>query len=166
MRRNQRRTLACALAVAALAATRLCAQPALPHPDEDCGEIERNYELIKADAVSVQINAILFKAADRGCEALAKKLLDAGGSLLARDRRGAAALAHAAREGHVKLVEFFLAQGAPIDARNVDGATALFAAAAGEKHSTVAVLLAKGADPNIPGRKGVTPLIAAAFNGN
>src|SRR5579863_8697987 len=136
MRRNLCHTFACVLLLAALAATRLCAQPAQPHADEDCGEIERSYELIKADAVSVQINAILFKAADRGCDALAKKLLDAGASLLARDRRGAAALAHAAREGHVKLVEFFLAQGAPIDARNVEGTTALFAAAEGQKHAT------------------------------
>ena len=111
---------------------RLCAQPALPHPDEDCGDIERNYELIKADAVSVQINTALFNAADRGCESLAKKLLDAGASLLARDRLGAMPLAHAARDGHVRLVEFFLAQGAPIDARNVAGATALFAAAENE----------------------------------
>ncbi len=161
------RTVACAsLAVmlAALAPAR--AQNLQPRPERDCGEIERDYELIKAEAVSVQINMTLFAAADKGCAALARKLIDAGASLLARDRRGASPLAHAARAGQIKLVELFLAQGAPIDARNVDGGTALFAAAEAEKHSTVTLLLAKGADPNLPGRKGVTPLTAAAFKGN
>ena len=36
------------------------AQAPQPKPEESCGEIERNYELIKADAVSVQINIALF----------------------------------------------------------------------------------------------------------
>ncbi len=138
------RTLACFL-LAVFAAV------APARAEEDCGDVERNYELIKADAVSVQTNMALFAAADRGCEPLARKLLDAGASLLARDRRGAMPLAHAAREGRIKLVELFLAGGAPIDARNVDGGTALFAAADGQKHSTVALLLAKGADPNLAG---------------
>ena len=161
------RTIACLLAFAALVALSPArGQNLQPRPERDCGEIERDYELIKAEAVSVQINMALFAAADKGCEALARKLLDAGASLLARDRRGAGPLAHAARGGQIKLVELFLAKGAPIDARNVDGGTALFAAAEAEKHSTVALLLTKGADPNLPGRKGVTPLMAAAFKGN
>ena len=158
--RSLRRILACALSLAAFAAL------AAARAEEDCGEIERNYQLIKTEAVSVQTNTALFAAADRGCEALARKLLDAGASLLARDRRGAMPLAHAAREGRVRLVELFLADGAPVDARNVDGGTALFAAAEGQKHSTVALLLDKGADPNLAGRSGLTPLMAAAFKGN
>ena len=59
--------------------------------------------MIKAEAVSMQINIALFAAADRGCEPLAKKLLAAGGSVLARDRRGAMPLTHAARGGHPRL---------------------------------------------------------------
>ncbi len=158
------RALACALALAAIPSAHAQAQK--PRADQDCGEIERNYDLVKAEAVSVQINIALFAAADRGCEALASKLLDAGASLLARDRRGAMPLTHAARGGHRKLVELFLAKGAPIDARNVDGGTALFAAAEAEKHSTVALLLSDGADPNLTGRSGLTALIAASFKGN
>ena len=134
--------------------------------DPDCGEVERGYELIKSEAVSVQTNMALFAATDRGCEALAGKLLDAGASLLARDRRGAMPLAHAARAGQLKLVELFLARGAPVDTRNVDGGTALFAAAEGGKDATVALLLTKGADPNLTGRSGLTPLIAASFKGD
>lgn len=134
--------------------------------EEDCADIARSYELVVADITSVQTNAALFAATDSDCDALARKLIDAGASLEARDRFGAMPLAHAARGGYVRLVEFFLAKNAPIDARNLAGSTALFAAAAGEKSSTVALLLANGADPNLPGRSGVTPLIAAAFKGN
>ena len=160
------RTLTCACLVVLVALAPARAQTGAPRAEEDCGEIERNYELVKAEAVSVQTNIALFAASDRGCEALAQKLLDAGASLLARDRRGAMPLAHAARGGHPTLVELFLAKGAPIDARNVDGGTALLGAAEAEKHSTVALLLATGADPNLTGRSGLTPLIAAAFKGN
>jgi uncharacterized protein len=160
-------SIACLIALAAVAAiTGVRAQAPQPKPEQNCGDIERDYELIRAEAVSIQTNLALFAAADRGCDQLAKRLLDAGASLLARDRRGAMPLAHAARGGHATLVEFFLAKGAPIDARNVDGGTALFAAAEREKHSTVALLLDKGADPNLTGRSELTALMAAAFKGN
>ena len=125
----------CALVLAAPAAI------ATARADEDCGDLGRNYQLIEREAVSVQTNMALISAADRGCEALARQLLDAGASLLARDRHGDMALAHAARGGQIKLVELFLAAGAPIDARNVEGGTALYAAADAQKPSTVALLL-------------------------
>ena len=131
-----------------------------------CQEIQTNYDLVKAEAVSVQTNSALFAAADNGCEDLARKLIATGASVLARDRRGAMPLAHAAHEGRLSLVSLFLADGSPINARDVDGGSALFAAAEHEKASTVTLLLAKGADPNVSGRSGLTPLIAAAFTGN
>jgi uncharacterized protein len=134
--------------------------------DESCVEIQRQYELVKTEAVSVQKNSALFAAADNGCEDVARMLVADGASILARDRRGAMPLAHAAREGRLKLVSQLLADGAPIDARDIEGGTALFAAAEHQKPSTVQLLLAKGADPNLTGRSGLTPLIAAAFAGN
>ena len=74
-------------------------RPRRRSPEESCSDIERNYDMIKAEAVSMQVNMALFAAADRGCEPLAKKLIAAGGSVLARDRRGAMPLAHATRAG-------------------------------------------------------------------
>jgi uncharacterized protein len=136
------------------------------HAEESCPEIQRSYDLVKADAVSVQKNSALFAAADSGCEDLARSLIADGASLLARDRIGAMPLAHAARKGQLKLVLQFLADGSPINARDLDGGTALFAAAEREKASTVTLLLTKGANPNLSGRSGLTPLIAAAFAGN
>jgi uncharacterized protein len=140
--------------------------PAKSRAESSCHQIQTNYDLVKADAISVQTNSALFAAVDNGCEDLARKLIATGASVLARDRRGAMPLAHAAREGELSLVSLFLADGAPINARDVNGGTALFAAAEHEKASTVKLLLAKGADPNLSGRSELTPLIAAAFTGN
>ena len=55
----------------------------------------------------MQLSLLLFSAADSGCVPLARRLIDAGASLAARDRLGAMALARAARAGHVALVELF-----------------------------------------------------------
>lgn len=151
---------ACMLAHAAAAAPAGMAGP------PTCRELERRLELTKPEAHSTELNLVLFSAADSGCLPLARRLLDAGAAVTARDRLGAMALARAARAGHAALVELFLAQGAPIDARNLTGATALYAATENERQTTVAILLARRADPNLPGPSGVTPLAAAAFKGN
>ena len=145
-----------------------CLLAVRPAPAEvaSCRELERKFDLIKADGVSVQRNSALFAAADAGCEEFARRLLASGASLEARDRLGAMPLAHAASAGQRALVELFLAEGAQIDARDLAGATALWAATESERQASVALLLAKGADPNLPGRSGVTPLAAAAFKGN
>ena len=95
-----------------------------------CRELERRLDLIKPEAKSTELNLVLFAAADSGCLPLARRLLDAGASLAARDRLGAMTLARAARAGHVALVDFLVARGAPLDARNLAGATALYAAVA------------------------------------
>src|SRR5271156_2137328 len=105
----------------------LSAAPA--RSSDTCNDIARSYQQAKPDITTVERNAALFAAADSGCDALARRLLDHGAGLRARDRLGPMPLEHAAREGRVKLVELFLASGAPIDARNVAGSTALFAAA-------------------------------------
>ena len=94
-----------------------------------CQGIEQSYEQIERGASTVEINELLFTAADKGCQDLAKRLLEAGASLEARDRFGAKPLARAAASGQIELVALFLDQGAPIDARDLDGSTALFKAA-------------------------------------
>jgi ankyrin repeat protein len=145
----------------------LCAgKPAHAVEPTTCRELERKFDLIKGDIVSIQRNSALFAAADAGCEEFARSLLAAGASLDARDRLGAMPLAHAARAGQRALVDLFLAKGAQIDARDIAGATALCVAAENERQATVALLLAKGANPNLPGRSGLTPLASAAFKGN
>jgi len=142
------------------------AAPAQPTGPPTCAELERRLDLSGPEATAMQLSLLLLSAADSGCVPLARRLIDAGASLVARDRLGAMALARAARAGHVALVELFLARGAAIDARNLFGATALYAATENERRATVALLIANKADVNLPGRSGVTPLAAAAFKGN
>jgi uncharacterized protein len=152
--------------IARMALLLMLCTTAVARAEDSCADIQRNYDLVKRDAISVQVNAALFAAADSGCEDLARKLIVDGASVQARDARGAMPLTHAAREGRLRLVMLFLADGAPINARNVDGSSALFAAAEHEKTGTVRLLLTKGADPNLAGRSGLTPLVAAAYAGN
>lgn len=131
-----------------------------------CRELQRKFDLIKRDMVSVQLNSMLFAAADAGCGDFAQRLLATGASLAARDRLGAMPLTHAARAGQRAVVGLLLAKGAQINERDLSGSTALYRAAEGERQATLALLLDKGADPNLPGQSGVTPLAAAAFRGN
>lgn len=81
-----------------------------------CLEIQNSYNLIKAEAVSVQTNSALFAAADKGCEDFGRKLIAGGASVLARDRLGAMPLAHAARDTrkHARGITKIAAQSASL----------------------------------------------------
>jgi len=131
-----------------------------------CQGIEQSYEQIARGASTVEINELLFKATDKGCQGLARRLLEAGASLEARDRFGAKPLSHAAASGQIELAALFLDHGAPIDARNLDGSTALFKAAESGRLEIVKLLVERGASVDLPGRSGVAPLSAAAFMGS
>jgi ankyrin repeat protein len=131
-----------------------------------CRSQEQRYEQIERGATTLEINAALFAAADKGCIELAKRLLDAGASLDARDRTGARPLAHAATAGEVEMVALFLDRGAPIDAQDLEGSSALSQAAENGRLSVVQLLVQRGANVNLPGRTGITPLEAAAYMGS
>src|ERR1700722_14903083 len=141
---GSRSTMAGYLKVAWLALPLALCTIGAARAEDSCADIQRNYELVKPEAISVQVNSTLFAAADSGCEDLARRLIADGASGPAR----------APRERRLRVVVLFLANGAPVNARNVDGGTALFAAAEREKPATVKLLLDKGADPNLTGRSG------------
>ncbi len=122
-----------------------------------CLEMGRKFDLTR-DISSLQLNLLLFSAADKGCEPLARRLLAEGAAIEARDRQGAMPLAHAAESGRPAVVDLLLEHGAPINARDIAGSTALYHAAEADRMAVVRRLLEKGADPNLPGRSGVTPL--------
>src|SRR6185436_5888007 len=96
---------ACVLAAAAVSISVMAAGPARSAPSAACREVERRFELIKSEITSVQLNSVLFQAADRGCEPLARALLAGGAAVEARDRLGTMPLSYAARSGHLALVE-------------------------------------------------------------
>jgi ankyrin repeat protein len=131
-----------------------------------CRSMEQRYEQIERGASTIEVNATLFSAADKGCLDLAKLLLSKGASVEARDRLGAKPLARAASGGEIEIVALLLDKGAPIDARDLDGSTALFKAAETGRLPMVRFLMERGADINLPGRNGITPLSAAAYMGS
>ena len=131
-----------------------------------CRSLEQRYEQIEKGASSIEVNAALFSAADKGCKELAQHLLETGASLEARDRLGIQPLGRAAAAGQGELVALFLERGAPIDARAIDGSTALYQAAETGRLPIVRQLVEHGADVHLPGRSGITPLSAAAYIGS
>ena len=90
-----------------------------------CQALDQRYEQIERGATTLEVNAMLFSAAEKGCEPLVKKLLDAGASLEARDGRGFNPLARAAKSGQKEIVALLLDRGAQIDARGLEGGTAV-----------------------------------------
>jgi ankyrin repeat protein len=139
--------------------------PALAN-EKTCRFLEQRYAQIEKAATSIELNATLFAAADKGCTALAVRLLDAGASLDARDRLGNRPLDDAAMAGEPELVTLFLDKGAAIDAQNVEGSTALYQAAEQGRLPVVSLLIERGANAALPGRNGITPLAAAAYMGS
>ena len=132
---------------------------------ERCRELNRKYELSKAQITAIEVSLTLFSSADSNCINLATGLLDQGASVDARDRLGARPLSHAARSGHLEMLDLLLARGAPIDARDLNGATALYYAAERGHGPIVQRLIERGADVKLTGKSGVSPVAAAAYAG-
>ena len=133
---------------------------------ERCRELNRKYELSKAQITAIEVSLTLFSSADGNCINLATGLLDQGASVDARDRLGARPLSHAAKSGHLQMIDLLLARGAPIDARNLAGGTALYFAAEGSHILIAQRLIECGADVKLTGRSGISPIAAAAYAGN
>jgi ankyrin repeat protein len=131
-----------------------------------CRSLDQRHEQIERGASSIEVNAMLFSAADKGCKELAQRLLDNGASLEARDRLGVRPLGRAAAAGQPELVALFLDRGAPIDARAIDGSTAVYQAAEAGRLPIVQQLVEHGANITLPGRSGLTPLEAGAYMGS
>src|SRR6185437_291026 len=131
-----------------------------------CRSQEQRYEQIERQPSSIEMNAALFSASDKGCLDLVKRLIEAGASVEARDRLGAKPLARAAAAGEPEIVALLLDHGAPIDAQSLDGSTALTQAAEAGRLPVVRLLVERGAQVNLPGRTGITALSAAAYMGS
>ena len=75
-----------------------------------CQGQEQAYEQVKPTATTLEVNAALFSAADKGCTELARRLLKDGASLQARDRLGATPLSRAAKAGEAEIVDLVPAE--------------------------------------------------------
>jgi uncharacterized protein len=120
---------------------------------------------------SLQINNLLFEAAQKGCVTSLDGLFKAGASRLARDRLGNTALAIAARAGRLGVVKALLASASPdeaaqIDRPNVAGSTPLILAVQSNRAEVAKALMDAGARIEAANAQGETALSAAAFTGN
>src|SRR4051794_32931717 len=114
---------------AAISIVAISAATGIARADEAaCQDLERRFETARRDLSSLQVNSFLFSAADNGCSALSERLVEAGGSVQARDREGATVLSHAARAGSLPGVKTLLGHGADPNQRNLQGSTPLFLA--------------------------------------
>jgi ankyrin repeat protein len=107
----------------------------------------------------------LHVAAYQGLDRMAKRLVQAGAPVNARDSDGSTVLHLAVREESVGVVEVLLANGADLHAREMDGETALHIAAIGGNVDLVKLLLKAGARVNAVDHGGATALHEAAFMG-
>src|SRR5215218_5008272 len=115
-----------------------------------CQDLERRYETARRDLTSVQINSYLFSAADNGCTPLVERLVEAGGSVQARDREGSTVLSHAARAGSWPVIRLLIDRGADPNQRNLQGSTPLSLATENNRMRVVEGLLEAGARPDLP----------------
>jgi uncharacterized protein len=151
----------------ALAATTLLTPLAARADDPPgCRDFAQRWARAQTDPDTPTTVPLVLGAADNGCVALMRTMLDGGALLEAKDRFGNSALIHAARSGQLDVMLVLIERGADLKHRNAAGSDALFSAVERNQKATSAALLEHGADANAPGRSGATPLAAAAFNGN
>lgn len=95
----------------------------------------------------------------------ARRFLDAGADVNARDDSGSTALMWAAHGGDVSVVNLLIASGADIHAKAHTGATALINAIAARREAAAVALIDAGADPNGRGNAARNFLETAAESG-
>ncbi|KAI8716277.1 HET domain-containing protein [Fusarium sp. LHS14.1] len=105
-------------------------------------------------------------ATTNGHKAIAKRLLEKGATIEAKDSDRNTPLLLAAYNGHEAVARLLLEKGATIEAKDSDGNTPL-SLAAGNGHKAVArLLLEKGAIIEAKANNGITPLSLAVGNGH
>lgn len=158
-----------ALFAALLGALAASSAPAQVRPgaeDAACDALALRWRVKERRVDARERNFFLFDAADLGCAALVRELVEKGAAVGARDRAGNAPFLLAARKGHVDVMDYLVERGAELDTVNRDGSSALLLAVVDKRRRALRRLLELGLDPNRANRRGLTPLIAAAYNGD
>ncbi len=99
-----------------------------------------------------------FRAAAKGDGPKVQKLLDEGAPPRAVDTKGATALHHSAKRGHVHVTTVLVNNGADINARTPKGKTPLHVAAQAGRGGALKILIRSGAKLDLLDKKGFTAL--------
>ena len=91
----------------------------------------------------------------------ARKLLDQGANVNARDSKEKTALHRAAQAGFIKIINLLLKHGAEVNAQDEKGETPLFDAVRAGRKNAIELLLKKGADANLENKLGQNVLLIA-----
>jgi len=107
----------------------------------------------------------LLAAAGEGNIAEARRLLEEGAPVDARDDGGSTPLHYAAGKGRAEMAELLISQGADVNAKDAEGFMPIHAAVGVGSAEVVALLMENGADLKVPFR-GLTPLEVARRKGS
>jgi len=109
----------------------------------------------------------LLAAVDQGDLAAAKKSLEQGAKVDARNDKGRTALSLAVSAGQLQIIKALVEKGADVNARTPTetGSTVLAFAVRGKNLEVISYLLVLGAEVDLKGRNGATPLCHAAARG-
>lgn len=113
-----------------------------------------------------QLNIDLFLACQNGEWDRAKKDIDEGADVNAKDYCEWTPLHDAVRFGWVRIVHLLLDNGANVDAKNNGGWTPLHLAVFGNRFGITILLLENNANPNVTDNNGSTPLYLAVSTNN
>lgn len=117
-------------------------------------------------AVAADTNRLLLDAARDGLVEDAKRLIESGANVNARDSAGRTPLMFAANAGDTKLARLLLEKGADPNTRCDDGSTPLMKASQYGYEGMLKLLQAKGADMRSSDGKGLSTLISAEKKGH
>ncbi|KAL8295073.1 hypothetical protein RB600_000848 [Gaeumannomyces tritici] len=105
-------------------------------------------------------------AAEKGCEAFTRLLIENGADIEAKDRDGRTPLHLAAENGHEGVARLLVEAGADKKAKDRDGRTPLYWAAMNGHEGVARLLVEAGANKEAKDGDGRTPLYWAAENGH
>lgn len=112
------------------------------------------------------VDAQLFAASANGDLWAAKRLVERGANVDARDAEGLTPLSWAAQYGRTEVAKYLIAQRANLNPADKFGFTPLMWAAQEGQRSMVDLLLTRGANPWVVTRNGVTAYTLARYSGS
>jgi ankyrin repeat protein len=113
-----------------------------------------------------QIDKLLLNACSDGDLEKAKRAIENGADVNAKDEEGWTPLHKASLCGHEAVVSLLVEKGAHVNAKDNNGMTPLHLTIFDEHEAIVSLLLENGADVNAKKNDGWSPLHYASWNGN